>query len=339
MLRSTLESLAMATVLVALLSGVLTGLVRRYAMARGVMDHPIGRSSHSVSMPRGGGLAIVLSFSIGILASSAKIPTDLVLALLVPGSIVAAVGLADDHGHIAARWRLLTHFCSAVGVLAWIGIPRLDVMGTTLELGAIGTVLAALFLVWMLNLYNFMDGVDGIAASEAVVVGLAGSIVGYVAGLRDVGDLAPPLILASASFGFLIWNWPPARIFMGDVGSGFLGLTIGVMSLHAATAAPVLLWAWSILLGVFVVDGTVTLLRRMFRGQRLHEAHRSHAYQHAAQIHGSHLLVSLATIGITVFWLVPWAMAVAAKYVEGIVGLSVSYAPLVWLSMRYRAGE
>lgn len=138
--------------------------------------------------------------------------------------------------------------------------------------------------------------------------------------------------------GFLAWNFPPARIFMGDAGSGFLGLMLGALSFQAAWVAPSLLWSWVILLGVFVVDATLTLLRRLARGERVYQAHRSHAYQHAARRLGRHRPVTLAVGAINLLWLLPIALWVGIGGGCGGLGVMVAYTPLVILGWRWGAG-
>lgn len=325
---------------VAVLSLGLTWLLRRYALTRSLMDIPNARSSHSVPTPRGGGVAIVLSFllALPLLAAGQAISWSLALALLGGGGWVAVVGFLDDHGHIAARWRLLAHFSGAVWALAWLGgLPPLVFGGYSLTLGWLGHVAAALYLVWLLNLYNFMDGIDGIAGVEAMTVCGSGALLYALVGQADMALL--PLLLAAASAGFLFWNFPPAKIFMGDAGSGFLGLALGILSLQAAWVAPQLFWSWLILLAVFIVDATFTLLRRLLRGDKVYEAHRSHAYQYASRRHGRHLPVTLAVLAINVCWLLPIAVLVAAGWLDGLLGLLVASLPLVFLAVRYDAGK
>jgi Fuc2NAc and GlcNAc transferase len=315
---------------VAILSAVLTGLLRRYAVSRQLMDRPNERSSHSVPTPRGGGVAIVIAFLGSLLVLRDGTGTAAIAALLVGGAGVAVIGFVDDHGHIPARWRLLAHFSCAAWILYWMGTPRLELMGNTVDLGALGAILAALYLVWMLNLYNFMV--------EALIVGAGGSVVYWVAGMPMASEAGLPALLAAAALGFLVWNFPPAKIFMGDAGSGFLGLMLGAFSLQAAVARPVLLWAWLVLLGVFIVDATVTLIRRLLRGERVHEAHCSHAYQHATRELGAHRPVTLAVAAINIFWLMPWALAIASGRIDGAVGLVAAYIPLLALALRFKAG-
>ena len=339
--------------LVACVSLVLTGVLRRYALSRSLLDIPGGRSSHSVPTPRGGGVAIVLSFllALPLLTALGWLSWPLLWALLGAGAGVAVLGFIDDHRHVAARWRLLGHFAAAFWVLFWLdGAPPLRFLGTDVQLGSIGVGLAALYLVWLLNLYNFMDGIDGLASIEAICVGLGAALLallvsaGSASQLLDSGDAnllglyLAPLLLAAAVLGFLCWNFPPARIFMGDAGSGFLGISIGVLSLQAAWAAPQLLWSWLILLGVFIVDATWTLMRRLLRGDKLYEAHRSHAYQYAARHYGGHLPVTLTVLAINLLWLLPIAGAVALGVVDGLAGLLLAYLPLGVLAARFRAG-
>ncbi|MCF8976462.1 glycosyl transferase, partial [Pseudomonas edaphica] len=135
------------------------------------------------------------------------------------------------------------------------------------------------------------------------------------------------------------WNFPKARIFMGDAGSGFLGITLGVLSLQAAWVSPQLLWSWLILLGVFITDATWTLLRRLLRGDKVYEAHRSHAYQFASRQFGKHAPVTLVVAAINIGWLLPMALLVGNGTVDGFLGLLVAYLPLIALAVKFRAGE
>jgi len=320
----------------------LTAVLRRYALRRQLLDVPNGRSSHIVPTPRGGGVAIV-AVVVGLLPVLwlyEAVNASLVWALFGAGLAVALLGFADDHGHIAARWRLLGHFVAAMWAMFWLGgLPALTLFGMTLEPGWLGNLLGLLFLVWMLNLYNFMDGIDGLASVEAISVCL-GVLVCY--GLAASSDGARQgdveLLLAAAVAGFCCWNFPRARIFMGDAGSGFLGIVLGILALGAAWVVPQLLWSWLILLGVFIVDATFTLLRRLLRGEAVYQAHRSHAYQAAARRFGRHVPVTVAVGLINVGWLLPWAAWVASGGVEGATALVIAYLPLLCLCIRFHAG-
>jgi len=321
------------------ISYLLTYCLRRYALHKSLLDIPNGRSSHTVPTPRGGGVAIVLSY---LVALACVYGTDLVdlssfMALLGSGFFIAALGFLDDHGHIAARWRLLGHFVAAAWGLFWLGgLPPIHVFGAEFDLGLIGDVLAAFYLVWLLNLYNFMDGIDGIASVEAITVCLGAVLIYAFSGFP--GLIGLPILLGCAVLGFLFWNFPPAKIFMGDAGSGFLGIILGILSLQAAWISSQLLWAWLILLGVFIVDATVTLIRRLVRGDKIYEAHRSHAYQFASRRFGRHLPVTSAVGVINLFWLLPMALCVTQFGLDGALGLIIAYVPLVILTIRFKAG-
>lgn len=321
------------------LAWVLTGALRRYALTHNVIDVPNARSSHKTPTPRGGGIAFVVSFLSGLvtLAAMGNIAIVDALALGGAGAWIALVGFLDDHGHIQARWRLLAHFVGAGWALYWIGgVPAVSFWGLALSNTWLLSLLGALYLVWMLNLYNFMDGIDGIAGIEALCVAVGGFVLYAMAGQPQAG--VPSLLLAATVTGFLIWNFPPAKIFMGDGGSGFLGLTLGTLSLLAGSHSPAMLWAWIVLLGVFIVDATVTLIRRLCRGERVYEAHRTHAYQYASRKYASHRRVTLTVLAINALWLFPWALTISTGHVEGVTGLLCAYLPLIALSIHLKAG-
>ncbi|HCW17651.1 glycosyltransferase family 4 protein [Achromobacter sp.] len=325
--------------LVFALAWLLTGALRRYALARNVIDVPNARSSHKTPTPRGGGISFVVAFVAGMLAMGAGgfVAWSVVCGVAVAGAWIALIGFLDDHGHIQARWRLLAHFIGAGWGLYWMGgVPALSIGGLPLEAGWLLNIAAAFYLVWLLNLYNFMDGIDGLASVEAICVTVGASVLYFLTGAGDAG--LAPMLLAAAVLGFLIWNFPPAKIFMGDGGSGFLGLTLGILSLKAGWQAPELFWAWTILLGVFIVDATLTLLRRLIRGEKVYEAHRTHAYQYASRKWGSHVSVTLTVLAINVLWLFPMACLVALGKMDGSLGMAVAYAPLVIAALRLKAG-
>ncbi|WP_460092252.1 MraY family glycosyltransferase [Pseudomonas sp. S2_E02] len=325
---------------ICVLSFAMTAGLRRYALARSMLDVPNDRSSHTMPTPRGGGVSIVLTFLGALLAlwSTGVIGVDFFLGAAVAGGLVALIGFMDDHGHIAARWRLLGHFGAAVWVLVWTGgLAPVTLFGSSFDLGWIGHIFALFYLVWMLNLYNFMDGIDGLASVEAISVCGSVCLLYWLSGQQSL--VWAPLLLSMAVLGFLLWNFPPAKIFMGDAGSGFLGVILGVLSLQATAINPDFLWGWLILLGVFIVDATFTLLRRLLRGDKVYEAHRSHAYQYASRRYGRHLPVTSAVALINVLWLLPIALCVVVWGLDGGVGLVIAYIPLLVLAVKFHAGE
>jgi Fuc2NAc and GlcNAc transferase len=192
-------------------------------------------------------------------------------------------------------------------------------------------------LVWLINLFNFMDGIDGLAGMEAVCASGFGGLLLLRDGLGGYAQCA--WVLAAASSGFLVWNWPPARIFMGDAGSGFLGFVLGVFALSSARMQPSLLWPWLILLSAFIVDSTVTLITRMVTGARWYEAHRTHAYQQAAQRWSSHSKVTVAFAIVNLLWLFPLAWGACVHPTAGPLFAVIAAGPLVYIAFRLHAGQ
>jgi glycosyltransferase WbpL len=314
----------------ALATFVGVGLLRRVALALGVMDLPNERSSHLRAMPRGGGLAIavVACAALAVLAALGLLPSRLALALLVPGAVVAAVGLLDDVTGLSAVLRFMVQLVAASAALFFLDgwgpdwIARGSGPWWLLQ-GA--TVIG---IVWSINLYNFMDGIDGIAGSEAACLGFGGMLL--LSGQPSTHGIAIACgVLAACSLGFLAWNWPPARIFLGDVGSGFLGLAFAVVAVASACDDPALLSTWLILAASFLADSGATLVRRLARGERFYQAHRMHAYQALARRWRGHAPVTLAVIAVNLLWLLPLAW-LSLRHREHAAWITlVAYAPLV----------
>jgi Fuc2NAc and GlcNAc transferase len=323
-----------------ILSLMLTFAALRYATARNIMDTPNHRSSHIVPTPRGGGVAFVVAFLIVI---PFLVHLDLVsyygsFALIGAGLFLAILGFLDDHQSIPPYWRLFGHFSACVLALYWLdGMPPISFFYWTLSAGWIANGLAVVYLVWLLNLYNFMDGIDGLAGVEAISVCLGAALLYWIRG--DMVLIVLPLFLAASVAGFLVWNFPPARIFMGDAGSSFLGFILGVLSIKAAAVSSDLFWSWLILLGSFILDATLTLIRRALRGERVQDAHRTHAYQKATICFNKHLPVTLAVLLINVLWLLPIAILVGLGFLKGFTGLLIAYAPLVIIVVQFKAGQ
>ncbi|MDQ3082466.1 MAG: glycosyltransferase family 4 protein [Gemmatimonadota bacterium] len=322
---------AIFIVAAAILSWLLASRVRLYALDR-LLDIPNERSSHSSPTPRGGGLAIAFTALGGIiLAAMWKwIDWNLAIALTGGGSMIAAVGWIDDHRDLPALVRFAVQFLSAAWAMFWLGgLPALTVGSTQLSLGIAGIPLGVIGIVWAINLYNFVDGIDGLAAGEAVTTGMIGGLI--LLAMGHYGLAMVSLLIAAANAGFLPLNWAPAKLFMGDVGSGMLGYLFAELAIASENAGAVPLLIWVLLLGAFVFDATVTLCRRIAHGERWYHAHHSHAYQRMVQAGRSHAQVSSMILAINfvlaalaiVAWLRPTFFMVAIG--AGALLLSIIY--------------
>lgn len=323
-----------------LLAAVLTGFVAWVAKRLRVLDVPNARSSHSIPTPRGGGLAIVL-IALGAMAAWGAVGGNPPVGLLwIGGSgvLVALVGLVDDGVGLPWWFRLIVQMAaSALGIAALL-------VGGGVAAGAPHwiqvTAIGGLFIggVWATNLFNFMDGIDGLAAAEAVFIGLSATTIVLVAGC-PASTAAPVTVLAGAAAGFLVLNLPPARIFMGDVGSCFLGISLFYLLVLVSAEFEVSISVWVILWGGFLCDATVTLLRRVFSGKRWQDAHRTHAYQRLARKWRSHGKVVAAYMIVNVGWLFPLAVGAALRPAYGEAIACIALAPLVLVAWKCGAGR
>lgn len=260
-------------------------IFRRWSLERNLLDIPNERSSHTVPTPRGGGLVI---FAVSMAA--------LLIDFLINGGrffwgyfggalIVASISLLDDLRTLSPLVRIVCHCLGAflsvwlLGGFHWLLVPFYGIV----QLGVLGDVAAFLWIVWLINAYNFMDGIDGIAATQSVTAGAGWFLTGVIFGIDNIGFLGG--VLAASSFGFLLLNWQPAKIFMGDVGSAFLGYSFAVLPLLAINETPnpsiqsVFPWISAVLVWFFVFDSVYTLFRRLLRGAKVWQPHREHIYQ------------------------------------------------------------
>jgi Fuc2NAc and GlcNAc transferase len=318
-----------------------TGAMRRYAIRKNMLDVPNSRSSHAAPKPRGGGVAIAAAFFATLtgIAAVTNLGAALLAALLLGGATIAGVGWLDDRRTLSAGVRFAVHIAAAVGVVQLIGtMPEGWMAAWGLHGAWIGFCVAVVALLCMTNVFNFMDGIDGLAAGQAAFMCLAGAWLTWHRS-ADAGMAGAWLCLAGASLGFLAWNLPPARIFMGDVGSGFLGFTITALGLATIQRDGMPIEVWAILGGVFLVDATITLARRMLRGDRWLQAHRSHAYQRLARRWNGHRPATALAMAINVFWLLPWAVAVARTPADARWMLAAALSPLAVLVLLAGAGS
>jgi UDP-N-acetylmuramyl pentapeptide phosphotransferase/UDP-N-acetylglucosamine-1-phosphate transferase len=275
------------------LAYVLTWIIKVISGKKNIVDHPNERSSHTVPTPRGGGLAIVLSWYAGIsvLFINGSLDSRLFFSL-ASGIILAGVSLADDLINIKPSIRLAAQLLTATLAIYFLhGIEPLKLFGGVLLPSYIIMPVVILGVVWFINLFNFLDGIDGYASVEAISL----SVIFFILTNNGIN-----LILIAAVAGFLIWNWPKARIFMGDVGSTQLGFILAVLgvSYHNAGQVPIILWI--IITMPFWFDATLTLYRRWRNKEVLSQAHRKHIYQRLVQSGFSHLQVDIFLIIVNI---------------------------------------
>jgi len=326
-------------VLVFVLSALITTLVRRYSLDHSLIDIPTPRSSHTVPTPRGGGLGIPVVVIIAIigLAAMGDLSLDMAMALAGGGLMVSVIGWIDDHKNLSRLWRFLVQIVAAIWALHWLGgIDSIDLGITRISLGWIGAVLGAVGLIWLTNLYNFMDGTDGLAAVQCICTGIMGGLLFRLQG--ETGLAMVCFVLAAASAGFLIWNWPPAKIFMGDVGSYFIGFTFGVLVLVGEQTGSVPMLVWTVLLAIFVWDATLTLARRAATGEPWYAAHRAHAYQRLVQLGVSHRQVAIGflLINVCLLWPLAYLALQSGKLLFIIAGLVLLATGILWFVIQRR---
>ncbi len=339
---SELVNIVWQCLLVFVFSAVLTGIYRHFAKKKSVLDIPEARSSHFRLITRGGGLAVVISF-IGVILLNPPMP-NLYWSLVLGGGLIALIGFIDDLSHIPPQWRLLYQ---AIAVLC----PVILIHGGAMPFPAwIAFPLTFIALIWLLNLFNFMDGIDAIAGTELFAVAFAIALLLINQQQFDIATYL--LILGFAVLGFLAWNMPPARIFMGDVGSSFLGFVIGVFALYTVVEGMLNIFTWLIMLACFIGDTTFTLMRRMIRGDAWYEGHCTHSYQKAALLlakksplprksrqraYAHRVVIGIIAL-INLFWLLPLAWLAENNTYWGLILTLLAYAPVITIAIWLDAG-
>jgi Fuc2NAc and GlcNAc transferase len=308
------------------LSFILTYLIKEYAIKKSLIAHVNERSSHTTPTPHGGGIAIAITWFIGLiyLYFTKQIDQTLFYALIV-GVIVSMVSFFDDLFELSAKLRLIVQsLVSLFGLYALGGLDSIDFGLFSMDNQVFTNIFAFFMIIWFINLYNFLDGIDGYAGSEALFLALAGfALFG--------GNHF--LVLAVAVLGFLIWNWHKAKIFMGDVGSTLLGYNIAVFTIYYANEESTNFWIWIILFGVFWFDATLTLYRRKKNGEKLSQAHKKHAYQRLTQSGWSHSKVVIVSIFINILLFVI-VYYVSNIFIAFIISLTLLYASIYFVDKK-----
>ena len=322
-------------------------LVIRRAHRWELLDSPNHRSSHQAPTPSGGGIGLAFAGSmVGVYFLVVGPPNRYLATVLVISCVLAGVGLYDDRKPMLARRRLLIQVVSAASLLFVLGgLPEMQRFVDAWFSRTLVYALLLLVVVWWINLYNFMDGIDGLAGMQTIFMLLIG--VALLVWPRPELLLNPTMVwmlcVASATAGFLILNWAPAKIFMGDVGSiylAFMLLSFGLLSIRNEFIPVVTgLSMWAILGATFATDATITLIVRMLTIERWHEPHRTHLYQRLARRLSSHRLVTLFYLAVNLLWLLPLAI-VCVRYQQWAVAWAVlAYIPLIGLAIGLGAGR
>lgn len=293
-----------------LLAWWITAWARRYAMQQAILDHPNHRSSHSEPTPRGGGIAIAVLViaAVIILWLTQYISLQIFLALGGGGFLVATVGWIDDRRNLSVAWRAASYLAASAWAVYWIT----DLYAAELNYGLWMYAGVVVLMTWLVNLYNFMDGTDGLAAAEGITTATITAILLLLAGQSGLAVLL--LVLSAACGGFLLWNWPPAKIFMGDIGSCLIGFLFGTAAFISYLNGSLDPTVWLILLSIFICDASLTLLTRILKREKWYSAHRSHAYQLLVQAGFSHEQLLIGVLLVNNLLLFP--SAVAAHYAE-----------------------
>lgn len=335
--------------LVACLIAFVCGLlIIRNAHKWQLIANPNHRSSHVRPTPSGGGLGVVLS---GVLTGFCLVWYSnwnwvLGAVVLAVSCVLAGVGFMDDIKHIRASYRLGVQLAVSAAILFSMGgMPEIERFTAAYSSRIFLYAFLLVVILWWINLYNFMDGIDGLAGSQAVFMLVSGATL--LAWLNPAVTSHPMwmwmLCIAGATLGFLFLNWTPAKIFMGDVGSVYLALMILSLALMSIRyqwiSVSMGLSVWVILGAIFVVDATVTLLVRMCKGQRWYEAHRSHVYQRLSRRLDGHGPATMLYVAVNVFWLLPLAAACILWPQWMLIWVGLAYLPLVSAAVALGAGQ
>ena len=315
--------------LLLILSFTLTYIIKNYYIKNAILEEVNERSSHTVPTPHGGGIAIVITWFVGLVYLNYvnEIDATLFYALMV-GVVISVVSYFDDIYELSPKLRLGVQLAVALGALVALGgLNTLDFGIFTITNDIVTNTIAIVAIIWYINLYNFLDGINGYAGSEAIFLSIAGLLI---FGGAHFG------VLAVAVLGFLYWNWNKAKIFMGDVGSTLLGYNVAIFTLYYANQEPLNLWIWITLFGLFWFDATLTLLRRKLNGEKLSQAHKKHAYQRLNQSGWSHYKVTNWSIGVNMilFMIVYVGMQFDMVFVAFAISLTLLYSIMKFIDRK-----
>lgn len=311
---------------------------RRFAIARGIVAVQNSRTLHDKIVPRGGGIAFAIVFSAGVILAwmGGELPRWAMFGMGIGGAAAAAVGFVDDVHDVRPLHKLLLQVILSAGLFSVFYSQYYAELFETAGL-AMGTAITLFVLfipMWMINLYNFIDGIDGMAAAGGLFI-CGAALIALTLGGGDRVLIFLFALLAAAILGFLYLNLPPASIFMGDAGSIFLGFSFSALMFASVGSGQLSLWTWLAIMGYYIADTTTTTVCRMFMVKRWYGEHRSHAYQNLARILKSHARVTYGVALYNVVWALPLVVWSVVSPSWAPIAAALSLAPAVVWTLRF----
>lgn len=320
------------------LSTLGTWLFSSYARTRRILDVPNERSSHQHSVPRGAGIVFIALWMLGVveLVKSTWVSTSFIPLLVLPTVLIVLLSYWDDVGNLTARLRLMVQIIAA-------SLFLLGLHSSVVEYSYLSLVFGLWLLIWSTNAYNFMDGLDGLAAVQALFVFGVGGWLFWQTKHWDMALCSWALLLSVG--GFLVWNWPKAHVFMGDAGSCCLGFLAAAFALIAGKQYQLPMVLWLLLYSVFWFDATITIIRRFSKGENIFKAHCRHAYQrlHKAGFSHSRVLISVTFLNILISSIVLWASAhpsyITVCFMAIMILLLIAYSIVEYINPMWKEKE
>jgi Fuc2NAc and GlcNAc transferase len=309
-------------------------LYKKFAIHSGIVSNPNYRTLHESPIPSGGGVVFSLIFLIAIFLTwqSLLFLTSLWLILGLGGFLTALFGFIDDVKNIGAKFKLLIQILLSSWAVFWLYSDNVLILNW---IPFFITFPSLLFLmIWMMNAYNFIDGVDGMAASGAIFVSLTLALVLHL-NSNSIELMSIFILLAASVSGFIFYNWPPATIFMGDAGSAFLGFIFGSLLLFSTLNEYISIWSWLTVFGYFIADTTVTQIARVILVKKWYLPHRSHAYQNLARINNSHIMVTSGVTLYNLLWVFPLTLLSGLYPEMGLITSLLSITPAMIVAYKY----
>jgi Fuc2NAc and GlcNAc transferase len=322
------------TILFFMFSVIVSLMYKKIAINNNIIAIKNHRTLHALPTPKGGGIVFSLLFLLSFILIwlNWQLPKELFLIVGVGGMVASIFGFIDDIKNIRAIFKLIVQIFLAAWVVYWLeygGLLQLEWMPNFLAIPFL-----LFFMIWIINAYNFIDGIDGFAASGAIFICLTLAVLLFITN-GPIEIMAIFILIAAVVSGFLLFNWPPATIFMGDAGSVFLGYIFGSLLLFTTLTSNISIWSWLTVLGYFFADTLITQILRVFLVKKWYLPHRSHAYQNLARITGSHLKVTRGVILYNLMWILPLTLFSALQPEIGVFTAILAIMPALIIAFKY----